>query len=112
MNLYMILVSFPVRESTTSSSDDKYGGSDYSGGFGGKSQNITGPGGAGPMRSKFATALELQMVLASMTTDEQTALGHQIDDFIVDCEFAGTSCYKWYVMLHRKLNRQLLCRLL
>jgi hypothetical protein len=89
---------------TTSSSNDQFGGSGYSGGFGGNTVDIKGPGGGGPMRSNFATALQFQALLASMTLEDKMAIGHQIDDFIVDCEFAGTSCYSWYVASLKQTN--------
>jgi hypothetical protein len=82
---------------TASSTTGLYGGSDYSGGLGRSTEEVASQNGSAPLRTSFATALQVQAVLASMTTTEKTAMGHQIDDFIVDCEFAGTSCYKWYV---------------
>ena len=47
------------------------------------------------LRSKksFDIFKEVQKVLAGVPTEEKRLLGHQLSDFILDCEFGGYECY-------------------
>jgi len=79
----------------STSNQHQYGsGSGYTGGFGGSVTNIKIPGGGGgAMRTSYALQLKVQQALATMTLDEKFALGHPVADLLVDCEFAGSTCY-------------------
>jgi len=49
------------------------------------------------VRANFRLQLQVQALVATMINEEKMALGHSINDLIVDCEFAGTVCTSEYV---------------
>lgn len=111
LHILCILLLTDNSGSTSTTSTSQYGGSNYKGGFSGSTVDVQSPGGGGLMRSSFAMSMKVQAYLASMSTADKTALGHQFDDLIIDCEFAGATCYSWYVNLGYTLRYSELTKL-
>ena len=56
------------------------------------------PGSGGrPVRASYELQLKVQAQLTTMSDEEKMALGHSLEDLIVDCEFAGSTCSLSYV---------------
>ena len=51
----------------------------------------------GRMTETFKTSEAFNEALADITEEEKYHIGHQMNDFIVECEFKGRKCNK-YVM--------------
>ena len=50
-----------------------------------------------PVRASYELQLKVQALMTMMTDEEKIEFGHSVDDLIVDCEFAGTTCSSSYV---------------
>ena len=48
----------------------------------------------GRMTDAFQTSEAFNEALADMTEEEKYHIGHQMNDFIVECEFKGRKCNK------------------
>ena len=44
-------------------------------------------------RASFDMFKKVQIVLAEVPVEEKRLLGHELSDFILDCEFGGYECY-------------------
>ena len=50
------------------------------------------------MSESFTQVISVQEGLAVLPEVKKMALGHQIGDLIVECQYAGVTCYpSWYV---------------
>ena len=45
------------------------------------------------VRANFQMKLKVERLLSMMTLPQKAAMGHQVGDLLVDCEYSGTTCY-------------------
>ena len=45
-----------------------------------------------PIKASFALSLQFQQYLAELDISEKSAMGHQIEDFILQCHYGGYTC--------------------
>ena len=72
------------------------GGTGTEGGPGGistlQSQNLPPKSDGRAPRQDYETRMKFLKMISEMSLEEKEPLGHQIDDFILDCEYAGYEC--------------------